>query len=112
LPDAGSLMIAGSTLAQAQQQVRTAMQHVYRDVTVAISLGKLRMVRVYVVGDVVKPGAYEVSALSTPLSALLAAGGPTDSGSLRTVRHMRGNKLVEEVDLYNLLLKGMSGVEV
>ena len=112
LPEAGSVMVAGSTLDHARQLVHQAMQRVYRDVTVAISLGKLRMVRVYVVGDVVKPGAYEVSALSTPLSALLAAGGPTDSGSLRTVRHMRGNKLVEEVDLYNLLLKGMSGVEV
>ena len=112
IPDAGTVMVAGSTLAQAQQQVRSAMQRVYRDVNVALSVGKLRMVRVYVVGDVNKPGAYEISALSTPLSALLAAGGPTDSGSLRLVRHMRGNKLVEELDLYNLLLRGMTGAEV
>ena len=52
------------------------------------------MVRVYVVGDVQRPGAYDVSSLSTPLNALYAAGGPTISlGSLRTLKQYRGNQL-------------------
>src|SRR6202008_3143044 len=67
-----------------------------------------RNVRVFVVGDVKNPGAYEISALSTALSALLVAGGPNDTGSLRTVKHYRGKKLIEDIDLYELMLKGIS----
>jgi protein involved in polysaccharide export with SLBB domain len=62
---------------------------------------------VYVVGDVQRPGAYDISSLSTPLNALYAAGGPTNIGSLRTVRHYRGNSLIREVDLYDFLLHGI-----
>jgi protein involved in polysaccharide export with SLBB domain len=62
---------------------------------------------VYVVGDVQRPGAYDVSSLSTPLNALYSAGGPTAQGSLRTLRHYRGQRLVREVDLYDLILNGI-----
>jgi protein involved in polysaccharide export with SLBB domain len=62
-----------------------------------------------VVGDVAKPGAYDISALSTVLNAIGAAGGPTERGSLRRVRQYRGNELVSEVDMYDLLLKGVRG---
>ena len=58
-------------------------------------------------GDVQHPGAYDISSLSTPLNALFAAGGPTAAGSSRLARHFRGNKLVEEVDLYDLLIRGV-----
>ena len=67
----------------------------------------LRTVRVYVVGDVNHPGPYDVSSLSTPLNALLAAGGPTSDGSMRIVKHYRGDTLVQQVDLYDLLLRGV-----
>ena len=63
--------------------------------------------RVYVVGDVQRPGAYDVSSLSTPLSALYAAGGPTSRGSLRILRQYRGSQLVRQIDLYDFLLKGV-----
>ena len=63
--------------------------------------------RVYVVGDVLRPGAYDVSSLSTPLNALYQAGGPTARGSLRILRHYRGPQLVGEIDLYDLLLHGV-----
>ncbi|MGH3426102.1 MAG: SLBB domain-containing protein, partial [Mycobacteriales bacterium] len=59
------------------------------------------------VGDVQRPGAYEVSSLSTPLNALHAAGGPTSNGSLRTLRHCRGKELIRELDLYDFLLHGV-----
>ena len=67
------------------------------------------MVRVYVVGDVTSPGAYDVSSLSTPLNALFAAGGVTPQGSLRRLQHYRGKQLIEEVDAYDLLLHGIRG---
>jgi len=54
-----------------------------------------------------RPGGYDLSALSTPVSALYAAGGPTAVGSLRTMKHYRGEKLVEDVDLYDFLLHGI-----
>jgi protein involved in polysaccharide export with SLBB domain len=54
-----------------------------------------------------RPGAYDVSSLSTPLSALYAAGGPTSRGSLRILRQYRGDHLVREIDLYDFLLKGV-----
>lgn len=111
LPEVGTLVVAGHTLGDAEAMIQRAMAQQFRDVTVSVSLGKLRTVRVYVVGDVVNPGAYDISALSTPLSALLAAGGPTDKGSLRTVKHYRGKRLVEEDDLYDLMLKGVSSAE-
>jgi len=62
---------------------------------------------VYVVGDVAQPGAFDISSLSTPLNALFAAGGITPRGSLRTLKHLRGKQLVEEVDAYDLLLHGV-----
>jgi len=64
-------------------------------------------VRVYVVGDVTQPGAYDISSLSTPLNALFAAGGITSRGSLRTLKHLRGKQLIEDVDAYDLLLHGV-----
>jgi SLBB domain len=61
-------------------------------------LRRLCTVRVYVVGDVVSPVAYDISSLSTVLNALYAAGGPSSRGSLRPVRHLRGERVVNEFD--------------
>ncbi|HEY6251611.1 MAG TPA: polysaccharide biosynthesis/export family protein, partial [Candidatus Angelobacter sp.] len=108
LPEAGAILVAGYTLAEAQDLIQKTLVRQFRDVSVSVSLGRLKTVRAYVVGDVKNPGAYDISALSTALSALLAAGGPTDTGSLRTVKHYRGKKLVEEIDLYELMLHGVS----
>lgn len=112
LPEAGTLVVAGRTLGETQQMVQRLLSRQLRGITVDVSLGKLRAVRAYIVGDVKNPGAYDISSLSTALSALIAAGGPTETGSYRTVKHYRGKALVEEVDLYDLMLKGVSGSEV
>jgi polysaccharide export outer membrane protein len=79
----------------------------FRDVSADVSLARLRTIRVYEVGDVTNPGAYDISSLSTPLNALFAAGGPTPRGSMRILKHYRGTQLVETVDLYDLLLHGV-----
>lgn len=111
LQDGGLAHVAGMSLKQAQDAVTPLLRRQYRDVQVSLSLGKLRSVRVYVVGDVQRPGAYELSAQSTPLSALYAAGGPTAIGSLRILRHYRGTALLGEIDLYDFLLHGMQSEE-
>ena len=107
LPEAGSIVVAGLTLDRAQALVQGVLTPQFKDAHVAVSVSRLRTVRVYVVGDVQRPGAYDISSLSTPLNALYAAGGPTSVGSLRTVRHYRGSTLIREVDLYDFLLNGI-----
>jgi len=107
LPEAGSLQIAGMTLGKAQSLIEGELKKQFRDAQVSVVVSELRSVRVYVVGDVQRPGGYDLSALATPISALYAAGGPTAVGSLRTLQHLRGEKLVEEVDLYDFLLRGV-----
>jgi protein involved in polysaccharide export with SLBB domain len=107
LPETGSVMLEGQTLAQAKELIQHILSTQFKMVNVDVTLAKVRTIRVYVVGDVAKPGAYDISSLSTPLNALLAAGGPTARGSLRIVQQFRGSQLVRTVDLYDLLLHGV-----
>jgi protein involved in polysaccharide export with SLBB domain len=107
LPEAGTLVLAGLTLQQAQAAIEGALSRQFHDPKVSITIARMRTVRVYVVGDVQRPGAYDLSSLSTPLNALYAAGGPTSVGSLRVIRHYRGKELVREDDLYDFLLHGV-----
>lgn len=109
LPEAGPLLVSGKSLGEAQEAVQRALRTQFRGVSADVSLLRLRTVRVYVVGEVATPGAYDVSSLSTSLNALFAAGGVTSAGSLRHLQHYRGNRLLEEVDAYDLLLHGVRG---
>jgi protein involved in polysaccharide export with SLBB domain len=107
LPDVGPLLVAGRNLGEVQQAVQQTLRTEYRDISADVSLSRLRTVRVYVVGEVKEPGAYDISSLSTPLNALFAAGGIKAGGSLRALKHYRGKQLIEEVDAYDLLLHGV-----
>jgi protein involved in polysaccharide export with SLBB domain len=107
LPDIGPVVVNGQTLAAAQQSIQQQLRTQLKNISVDISLTRLRTVRVYVVGEAEHAGAYDVSSLSTPLNALLASGGPTPEGSLRIVKHYRGDELIQKVDLYDLLLHGV-----
>ena len=109
LPEVGPVLVAGKSLAEVQESVQKVLRTEFRDVSADVSLARLRTIRVYVVGDVLRPGAYDVGSLSTPLNALFAAGGPTGRGSLRIVKHNRGNQTVQDVDIYDLLLNGVKG---
>jgi polysaccharide biosynthesis/export protein len=109
IPEVGPVLVSGKSLSDLQQDLQRLLRTEFRDVSAEVSLARLRTIRVYEVGDVVNPGAYDISSLSTPLNALFAAGGPTSKGSLRIVKHFRGNQLVQTVDLYDLLLHGVKG---
>jgi len=108
LPEAGPLLVSGRSLGDVQEAVERALGTQYRETSADVTLARLRTVRVYVVGEVGQPGAYDVSALSTPLSALVEAGGITPRGSLRRLQHFRGKQLIEEFDAYDLLLHGLN----
>lgn len=107
LPEAGPLQVSGRSLGEIQQAVQRAIGTQFRDTSADVALSRLRTVRVYVVGEVREPGAYDISSLSTALNALVAAGGVTPRGSLRELKHYRGRQLLEDVDAYDLLLRGV-----
>jgi protein involved in polysaccharide export with SLBB domain len=107
LPEVGDVSVAGRPLGEAQQVVQSVLRTQFHNVEADVSLARIRTVRIYVVGDTVRPGAYDISSLSTPLNALYAAGGPTSRGSLRHLRQYRGVTLVQEMDVYDLLLHGI-----
>jgi polysaccharide biosynthesis/export protein len=115
LPKGGKILAAGKTLAQTKEAVRERLARSYSGLSrspddgttfLDVTLGKLRAIRIFVVGDVTQPGAYELSSIATIFSALYAAGGPSASGSMRDVRLMRGDQKVAEFDLYSYLLEG------
>jgi protein involved in polysaccharide export with SLBB domain len=109
LPEVGAVEVSGRSLGDVQHLVQTVLRGQFRGVDADVSLSRIRTVRVYVTGDVERPGPYDVSSLSTPLNALYIAGGPTSGGSLRILRHYRGKQLIQEVDVYDLLLHGIRG---
>ncbi len=107
LPEVGPILVSGKSLAAVQQNLQQILRTQFRDVSADVSLSRLRTIRVYEVGDVANPGAYDISSLSTPLNALFVAGGPTPRGSMRILKHYRGTQLIETVDVYDLLLHGV-----
>ncbi len=106
LPKVGSVKVAGTTFGQLPKLLTGHLAKVFRDFNLNITMGKLRMIKVYVVGEVKSPGDYSISSLSTLINALSAAGGPTTNGSLRSISIVRDGKQVDEVDLYSFFLKG------
>ena len=105
IPEIGPLQVAGLTFAQTKQLIEGHAGQI-TGVKVDVTMGKLKTIQVFVVGEVEQPGAYTVSALSHVSNALGAAGGITKIGSLRKVELRRGNQLIRVIDLYSLLLAG------
>ena len=105
-PQSGPQTVAGLTFDQATQQIRKRVSEQYIGVHASVSLGELRSMRVFVLGEARNAGSYTVSSLSTITNALYVSGGIKRTGSLRKIQHKRDGKLVGELDLYDLLLAG------
>lgn len=106
LPRVGSLKVWGVSYSRLPVLIRSTMAKVFKDFEINVTMGKLKVIKIYVVGEVSNPGDYNISSLSTVLNALSAAGGPLKTGSLRNVAVRRGGQVVETVDLYDFFLKG------
>lgn len=106
VPRVGAIQVAGVRHADLAATIERRVGQVFKNYQISVTLGQLRGVRVFVTGFVVKPGAHTVSALSTVVSALMRAGGPSAAGSFRQIELRRGGALVARYDLYDLLLKG------
>lgn len=108
IPEVGPLAVAGMNFEQVREEINKRMEQNYIGVKTSLTLSELRSIQVFVLGDVKTPGSYTLSSLSTMTNALIASGGIARSGSLRAVQLKRNNRVVTELDLYELLLRGNS----
>ena len=106
LPQAGAIRVAGLAYRELPEFLRAQLGRVYRNFDLNVTLGQLRSVQIFVMGHARRPGAFTVSSLSTMVNAVFAAGGPNPQGSLRRIQLRRGRRMVSELDLYQLLLRG------
>lgn len=106
IPRVGVVPLASVRAAEMENVLKGAISRVFRDFDLSVSLGQLRGITIYVVGQALRPGTYSVTGASTLVTALFASGGPNAGGSLRRVQLKRGGKLLAEMDLYAFLGKG------
>ena len=116
IPDAGLVYVNGLTLSELKVKLFTILSKSYSSLDVSangsgkthldVTTGKLRSVKVFVLGEVKKPGGYTFPALSTSFTALYFSGGPNLNGSLRNVQVIRNGKVVSTIDIYNYLIMG------
>ncbi len=113
IPTAGQFFVSGiqykdladrmtAFLSKHYEGLKTEPSTIFLDV----SLSKLKPIRIFVLGEVPRPGGYNISSFATVFNALYAVGGPTTLGSLREIRVIRNNKEIAKVDIYDYLLKG------
>lgn len=106
IPQVGSIPVAGTTFSQVTRLIHARLSGLLKRFEMHVSMARLRTIKVYVVGEVVRPGAYEVSSLATASHALYAACGPSKSGSLRRIQVVRDGKTVSELDFYRFFMQG------
>lgn len=109
LPKVGTVNLGGVQVKDLETTLRKQVGTVFTNVAVNGSLGKLRGVTVYVVGQARQPGTYNLTSLSTLVNAVFASGGPGANGSMRNITLRRGGKTVTTLDLYDFIAKGDKG---
>jgi protein involved in polysaccharide export with SLBB domain len=111
IPHIGPVPVAGLTFNALQKNILDRVQNI-EGVQATVSMGELRSIGVFIVGEVKVPGFYTVSGLSNVTNALFAAGGPTRRGSLRNVQVKRNGAAIATVDFYDFLLSGKDNTNV
>jgi protein involved in polysaccharide export with SLBB domain len=112
IPKVGTISVSGTKMQDLQGYVRSAIARNYRNFDLSVSLGQLRSIQIFVVGQARRPGSYTVSSLSTLVNALFASGGPSATGSMRRIQLKRGDKTASEFDVYDFLAKGDKSKDV
>ncbi len=108
LPKLSPVNVAGMQFAEVKELVKAKVQQEVIGVEAFVSMGELRTMRILVLGEAYKPGAYTVPSLASMTHALFVSGGVTEIGSLRNIQLKRAGKTVKTLDLYDLLIKGDS----
>jgi protein involved in polysaccharide export with SLBB domain len=112
IPRVGNINVAGIRYQELNGYLRNAIGRIFRNFQLNATLGQLRSIQVFVVGQARRPGTYTVSSLSTLVNTIFASGGPSPRGSMRRIELKRGDKTVTMFDLYDLLLKGDKSKDV
>ena len=106
LPQIGTVQVAGLQMSTVQTAVHSAISRQFRNFDLTVTLGQLRSVQVFLLGEAKEPGVHTVPALSSLVNALFASGGPSPTGSLRDIQLKRNGSTIAHLDLYQLLLQG------
>lgn len=111
IPRVGFVNVGGKTIEQATIDIKNKLSAnhyaIGRGTFVHVSLGNIRSIKVLIIGEIMRPGTYTLSSLSTVFNALYASGGPNQNGSFRDIELIRDNKLYKRLDIYDFLLKGV-----
>lgn len=102
----GPVNVLGLTVDEAQARVSAKMGQHYQGSSIKLTVGQTRTVVINVLGEVINPGTYTLSAFSTVFNALYLAGGVTDIGTLRNIKVSRGGKIVSKIDVYDYIVNG------
>ena len=106
IPGVGPAKLSGMTVSEANATVKEMTSEFYGGSSVTLALGAIRNVKVEIVGDVVAPGSYTLSAFSTIFNALYMAGGINDLGTLRNINLFRNGKNISKIDVYDYIING------
>lgn len=106
LPRVGTMGVAGLKVSEVEPYVRGQVRRLFTNFSLNVTLGQLRGIQVYVVGQARRPGTYTLSSLSTLINAVFASGGPGANGSMRQIELRRDGKLVTTLDLYDFIVQG------
>ena len=106
LEEIGPVRLAGMTVAEANDYVKEYLGRFFSGSSITLTVGEARSVQVQVMGEVMMPGSYTLSALSTAFNALYAAGGINDIGTLRDIKVYRGGRVISTIDVYDYILNG------
>ena len=112
LPKVGPISLAGVAFSDAEKVLTGHVGKVFRNFTVSVSMGRLRSIEVFVVGQARQPGKHVVSSMSGLVNALLETGGPSSNGSMRAIELRRAGKTVATMDLYAFLSQGDNSADV
>ncbi|WP_092460838.1 SLBB domain-containing protein [Thermoflavifilum thermophilum] len=111
IPYIGIVYVNGLTIDEAAQRIKSKLSTVYSTIatgktSVQVSIGRIRSIKVTLLGEITQPGTYTLPSLATVFNALYASGGPTPNGSFRDIEVIRNNKVIDTVDVYDFLMKG------
>lgn len=106
LPKIGVIGVSNLTFLELKDVLNKELSKYYTGFQMNVSMGSLKSIRIYILGNAYKPGSYQISSLSTLVSAIFDTGGPSKSGTMRNIKLIRNGKVIRELDLYKFLLKG------
>ena len=112
IPKVGTFTVAGTRADLLENALQSQLARVFTNFQLNATLGRLRSIQVYVVGQARQPGAYSVSGFSTLISALFESGGPSPTGTLRNIQLVRAGKTLANIDLYNFIHSGQTQSDV